>query len=132
VTPQSTPDEPPSAPRRPMADAFDLRALVDRLGSGEHDYAEFFRSPSGSLSLTVARWRAGSIDAQTPHTEDEVYYVAAGRAVLTIATERVDVGVGSVAFVAAGVEHRFSDITEDLEVVVFWSPARGTGPGAAV
>jgi hypothetical protein len=31
---------------------------------------------------------------------------------------------GSTAFVAAGVEHRFSEIREDLEVLVFWSPAR--------
>jgi hypothetical protein len=29
-----------------------------------------------------------------------------------------------VAFVAAGIEHRFTDITEDVEVLVFWSPAR--------
>jgi hypothetical protein len=32
-----------------------------------------------------------------------------------------------VADVAAGVEHRFTEIVEDLEVLVFWSPARGTG-----
>jgi hypothetical protein len=32
-----------------------------------------------------------------------------------------------VAFVAAGVEHHFIEIAEDLEVLVFWSPARGTG-----
>jgi quercetin dioxygenase-like cupin family protein len=38
----------------------------------------------------------------------------------------VPVEPGSVAFVAAGVEHRFVDISEDLEVLVFWSPARHT------
>ena len=31
---------------------------------------------------------------------------------------------GSVAFVAAGDDHRFVDIDEDLDVLVFWSPAR--------
>ena len=110
-----------------MADAFDLRELAAALAPDRHDFAEFFRSPSGSLSLTVARWPAGSVDDQQPHTEDEVYYVAAGRAQLTVDGEPTPVEPGSVAFVAAGVEHRFSEIAEDLEVLVFWSPARGTG-----
>ncbi len=109
-----------------MADAFDLRDLVARLADDRHDFAEFFRSSSGSLSLTVARWPAGSIDDQQPHTEDEVYYVAAGRAQLTVDGAPTPVGPGSVAFVAAGVEHRFVEIVDDLEVLVFWSPARGT------
>ena len=107
-----------------MADRFDLAEVARSLASGRHDYAEFFRSPSGSLSLTIARWPAGSVDEQQPHTEDEVYFVWAGRAVLTIAGDRVSVQRGSVAFVAAGVEHRFSEIEEDLETLVFWSPAR--------
>ena len=107
-----------------MADAFDLDELVADLAAGRHDVAEFFRAPSGSLSMTIARWPAGSVDDQQPHTEDEVYYVARGRATLTIAGEIVAVTPGSVAFVAAGVEHQFSAIDEDLVVLVFWSPAR--------
>ena len=109
-----------------MADHFGLAERLTTLASDRHDFAEFFRSPSGSLSLTIARWPAGSVDDQQPHTEDEVYHVTAGRALLTIGAERVAVEPGSVAFVAAGVEHRFSEITEDLETLVFWSPARHT------
>lgn len=107
-----------------MADHFHLAEQLARLAGDHHDFAEFFRAPSGSLSLTVARWPAGTIDDQQPHTEDEIYYVSAGRAVLTVGDEREDVGPGSVVFVAAGVEHRFSDIVEDLVTLVFWSPAR--------
>jgi mannose-6-phosphate isomerase-like protein (cupin superfamily) len=103
-----------------------LDEALARLAPDRHDFAEVFRSPSGSLSLTVARWPAGSADDQAPHTEDEVYHVVSGRAVLRVAGTATTVGVGSVAFVAAGVEHRFSEITEDLEVLVFWSPARHT------
>jgi mannose-6-phosphate isomerase-like protein (cupin superfamily) len=110
-----------------VADTFSLGEALARLASDRHDFAELFRSPAASLSLTVARWPAGSVDDQQPHTEDEVYYVAAGRARLTVADESVPVGPGSVAFVAAGAEHRFIEIAEDLEVLVFWSPARGTG-----
>jgi quercetin dioxygenase-like cupin family protein len=113
-----------------VADAFRLADLVAGLAVDEHDFAEFFRAPTGTLSLTVARWPAGSVDDQQPHTEDEVYYVAAGRGVLTIGEETVPVGPGSVAFVAAGVEHRFGRISEDLEVLVFWSPARRSNASA--
>jgi mannose-6-phosphate isomerase-like protein (cupin superfamily) len=109
-------------------DAFVARELLGRLDGGEHDYAEFFRS--STLSLSVARWPAGSVDDQEPHTEDEVYYVVSGKAGLSVAGEEVAVGVGSVVHVAAGVEHRFRDIVEDLEVIVFWAPPRHSGaPG---
>ena len=107
-----------------MPDVQDVGAQLAALATDEHDFAEFFRAPSGSLSLTIARWPAGSVDDQTPHTEDEVYYVLAGRATLVVAETRMDVVPGTVAFVATGADHRFVDITEDLEVLVFWSPAR--------
>ena len=76
--------------------------LAAALAQDRHEFAEFFRGPSGSLSLTVARWPAGSVDDQQPHTEDEVYYVVAGRAQLTVNGEPTPVESGSVAFVAAG------------------------------
>ena len=107
-----------------MPDVLDVSEQLAALSRYGHDFAEFFRSPSGSLSLTIARWPAGSVDDQTPHMEDEVYYVLSGHAVLVVEGSRTDVGPGSVAFVAAGDDHRFVDISEDLDVLVFWSPAR--------
>jgi mannose-6-phosphate isomerase-like protein (cupin superfamily) len=109
-------------------DAFTAGELLTRLDPGRHDFAEFFRS--STLSLTVAHWPAGSVDDQQPHTEDEVYYVVSGQARLSVANEEVQVGAGSIAYVAAGVEHRFHDIVEDLRVIVFWAPPRHTNaPG---
>ena len=105
-------------------DAFVAEELFAGLDPGGHDFAEFFRS--STLSLTVARWPAGSVDDQEPHTEDEVYYVVSGRARLRVAEEDAAVGAGSIAYVAAGVEHRFHDIEEDLRVIVFWAPPRHT------
>ena len=109
-----------------MGDVLELATAMAGLARERHDFAEVFRSPDGSLSLTVARWPAGSSDDQTPHTEDEVYHVTAGRAVLVVAGERRPVAAGSVAFVAAGVELPFAEIEEDLETLVYWSPARQT------
>ena len=105
-------------------DAFVAKELLAGLDSSGHDSAEFFRS--STLSLTVARWPAGSVDGQEPHTEDEVYYVVSGRARFSVADEDVAVGAGSIAYVAAGAEHCFHDIQEDLEVIVFWAPPRHT------
>ena len=117
--------------RSPMPDVLHVGEQLAALSREGHDFAEVFRSPSGSLSLTIARWPAGSVDDQKPHTEDEVYYVLTGRAALIVEGSRTDVGRGSVAFVAARDDHRFMDITEDLEVLVFWSPARHSNEPAA-
>jgi mannose-6-phosphate isomerase-like protein (cupin superfamily) len=105
-------------------DAFDLDELVARLDTSRHDFAEFFRAPT--LSLTIAFWPAGGADDQTPHGEDEVYFVAEGRGRIRVANEDRVVAAGSVVYVAAGVEHRFHSIEEDLKVLVFWSPPRGS------
>jgi quercetin dioxygenase-like cupin family protein len=35
------------------------------------------------------------------------------------------VGPGSVIYVAAGEEHRFTDVTEDLAAFVLFAPAEG-------
>jgi mannose-6-phosphate isomerase-like protein (cupin superfamily) len=61
-----------------------------------------------------------------PHTEDEIYVVTAGRAVLTAGEDSTAVGPGSVVYVAAGEIHRFADVTEDLAAVVLFAPAEGT------
>jgi mannose-6-phosphate isomerase-like protein (cupin superfamily) len=84
-------------------------------------YQEFLRVPA--LSVGVYVLAAGATDPQKPHHEDEVYYVVRGRAHMRIASEEQVVKAGSVIFVAANVEHRFFDISEELEVLVFFAPA---------
>lgn len=85
-----------------------------------HGYVDFLASEK--LSVGLAIWPAGSADRQTPHTEDEVYYVISGRGRIKVADDDRAVKAGSLVFVVAGVEHRFHDIEEDLRVLVFWAP----------
>lgn len=66
-------------------------------------------------------------DLQQPHTEDEIYVVVAGRAVLQTPTERVPVGPSSVIYVPAGEPHRFVEQTEPLSVLVVFAPPEGAG-----
>jgi mannose-6-phosphate isomerase-like protein (cupin superfamily) len=67
----------------------------------------------------------GGRDDQEPHTEDEIYVVTEGRAVLQAGGDSVPVGPGSVVYVAAGEVHRFTDVTEDLATIVVFAPAEG-------
>jgi mannose-6-phosphate isomerase-like protein (cupin superfamily) len=92
------------------------RALTGKL------YREFLRVPAMSAGVYVLP--AGGADPQKPHREDEMYYVARGRARMQIGSENAGVHAGSVIFVEAGVEHRFYDIEEELEILVFFAPAK--------
>lgn len=84
-------------------------------------YQEFLRVPQMSAGIYVLP--AGSTDPQSPHHEDELYYVVRGQARMKAGSEDQAVTQGSVIFVAAGVEHRFYDISEELMVLVFFAPA---------
>lgn len=65
----------------------------------------------------------GATDPQRPHHEDEMYYVVRGRARFRAGDDDREVSAGSVLFVAAEVEHRFYDVSEELAVLVFFAPA---------
>jgi len=66
---------------------------------------------------------AGGVDPQSPHTEDEVYYVVSGKAQIQVADESRAVQAGLMVYVAKNVEHRFHSIEEELTVIVFFAPA---------
>jgi mannose-6-phosphate isomerase-like protein (cupin superfamily) len=102
-------------------DAFDLSDIERQRREAGELYQEFLRVPSMSAGLYVLE--AGAEDPQSPHQQDEIYYVVSGRATIAVAGEDRRVEPGSVVFVAAGVEHRFHSIDERLELLVLFAPA---------
>lgn len=74
---------------------------------------------------------AGTADTQSPHAEDEVYVVLAGTATVDVDGRRTAVREGSFVYVAAGVEHRFVEVTERLVLLVVFGGAVGETVGAA-
>jgi len=84
-------------------------------------YAEFLHVPAMSAGIYVLP--AGGADTQSPHQQDEMYYVVRGRARMRAGSEDQPVSEGSIIFVAAEVEHRFYEITEELVLLVFFAPA---------
>jgi len=104
-----------------MIHFFHLDELVRmRAGIGK-SYFEFLRVPAMSAGVYVLK--KGGVDPQKPHREDEMYYVVRGRARMQIGSDHAEVRAGSVIFVEANLEHRFYDIQEELEVLVFFAPA---------
>jgi mannose-6-phosphate isomerase-like protein (cupin superfamily) len=102
-------------------DFKDLVSLAaDRARRGDA-YLEFLRVAAMSAGLYVLP--AGGVDAQTPHGQDELYYVVRGKARMRAGAEDRPLEAGTVVFVAAHVEHRFYDIQEELMVLVLFAPA---------
>ena len=90
---------------------------------GAH-WAEQLRVPD--LSVGTYSIPAGAIDDQEPHGEDEIYVVMAGRSRFEAGGSAVDVAAGTVLYVPALEAHRFTDVTEDLAVLVLFAPAEGS------
>ncbi|MFL5777801.1 MAG: cupin domain-containing protein [Chloroflexota bacterium] len=108
-------------------DAFELDEVLAAREAAEQRYHEFLRVPDLSAGLYVLE--AGAIDPQSPHGEDELYYVLSGRAQVTVGDDQREVVPGSLVFVGARVPHRFHDITERLELLVVFGPAEGSRVG---
>ncbi len=89
-------------------------------------FVELFRHGTLSVELYAPR---GS-DPQSPHTRDEVYVVIEGRGTFRNGAERHPFERGDVLFVAAGVEHRFEDFSDDLAVWVFFYGPEGGEPAS--
>ncbi len=101
--------------------AYELHQLVQQQSDSNKPYLEFLKVPDLSMGLYVLP--AGGTDTQSPHTEDEVYYVVSGRAKIRVAGEDRDVQAGSIVHVAKNVEHKFHSIEDELTILVFFAPA---------
>ena len=101
--------------------AFELAQLFEDQKQANKLYLEFLKVPDLSMGLYVLP--ADGTDPQSPHTEDEVYYVVSGKAQITVAGESSDVQAGSVVYVEKNMAHHFHSIEEDLTLLVFFAPA---------
>ena len=104
-----------------LADFFNIAELQKHRAERGKPYFEFLRVPA--MSAGVYALPAEGKDLQSPHQEDELYYVIRGRARMRVASEEHEVTEGSVIFVAAGAQHYFHEIQEELVVLVFFAPA---------
>ncbi len=110
---------------------------VGHPASAQHTTAAGFHGqtpPPGNLaipalahgSMIVEYYAPRGVDRQTPHTRDELYVVIAGRGTFQNGATGHPFGPGDVLFVAAGVNHRFAEFTDDFATwVIFYGPEGG-------
>lgn len=100
---------------------FDIDEIRKALSGDQVQYREFLRVPS--LSCGVYHLPKGSKDMQTPHDEDEVYFVLEGKATVKVAGEMKQVSSGDILYVKATETHSFFEIEEDMTLLVFFAAA---------
>lgn len=105
-----------------MSQVVKFQDLLQSLG--EKRYREFLRVPDMSAGIYVLS--AGATDNQSPHKEDEIYYVVRGKSKMRLGREERPISQGDVIFVEKMLEHRFLDITEELMLLVIFAPAESS------
>ena len=113
-------------------EVHELNDVVTARAAAGEPWLEFLRHPALSVGLYVLE--PGEPDGQSPHTEDEIYYVVEGRGRITVGGEQRPVGPGAVIYVSTAVPHHFHDISERLTLLVVFAPAEGSladGQGAS-
>lgn len=77
-------------------------------------------------SMELGFYRPDGTDPQSPHTQDEIYIIQSGTGYFLNDGVRLPFEPGEALFVAAGVEHRFEDFSDDFAAwVVFYGPEGG-------
>jgi mannose-6-phosphate isomerase-like protein (cupin superfamily) len=105
----------------------------DRSHGVPGDWLKWLPTPEGKPfivafehgTLSVELYAPRGVDAQQPHTRDEVYVVVRGEGFFVNGPERHRFGPGDFLFVPAGVVHRFEGFTDDLAVWVFFYGPEG-------
>jgi mannose-6-phosphate isomerase-like protein (cupin superfamily) len=98
---------------------FHIDKLTAKLTAAGPEYKEFLRAPS--LSCGIYHLPKGARDMQSPHDEDEVYFVLSGRGHLRVSGEDREVKAGTVLYVRATEAHSFFEIEEDMTLLVFFA-----------
>lgn len=77
-------------------------------------------------SMTVELYAPVNHDPQTPHDQDELYFVMAGTSEFVLDDSRMQLTMGDAVFVPAGAVHRFENFSKEFSTwVVFWGPDGG-------
>lgn len=108
------------------ATAAELLQRIPGPASGKWPRGEPFAVAIRHGSMLVELFAPAGVDTQTPHTQDELYFIHSGSGTFIMGEERVAFAPGTCFFVPAGVVHRFENFSPDFSTwVVFWGPQGG-------
>jgi mannose-6-phosphate isomerase-like protein (cupin superfamily) len=105
-----------------------LADLIEQREASGRNYLSFL--DRSSMSVGLYDLPAGTVDRQSPHRRDEVYYVVSGRAVIEVEDDEFAVEPGSIVYVEAEATHRFVEIVQGLRTLGMFvnGPSAETGP----
>jgi mannose-6-phosphate isomerase-like protein (cupin superfamily) len=104
----------------------DILGCIPGAASIEWPQGERYAEAFAHGSMSVGLYAPVGADPQTPHAQDEIYIIRTGSAEFMLATQLHPCTAGDVLFVAAGLEHRFQQLSNDFCAwVVFWGPTGG-------
>jgi mannose-6-phosphate isomerase-like protein (cupin superfamily) len=107
--------------RDPAFQLFDANSLAQRRGTSSKKYTPFMDDQA--ITAGMYYLAPGANDTQAPHGQDEVYVVLSGNGTLQAGAQALAAVPGKVLYVRAGVPHMFTNITEELELLVIFSSA---------
>lgn len=109
--------------RQIMADRMTPANALQRVrDSDDGRYGVLLEHGTMELGYYVPRGQ----DGQQPHDQDEIYIVHSGSGTFLCGDDEIVFGPGDALFVAAGVEHRFVNFSDDFGAwVVFYGPQGG-------
>ncbi len=84
-------------------------------------WQEIFKIPA--MSMGIYKLGAGEIDRQSPHSEDEAYFILSGKGKLEVEDKVYEATTGKLLFDKKHARHKFIDIEEDMSILVFFAPA---------
>ena len=108
------------------ASVAELLARLPGPASATWPDGERFTTAFAHGTMSVELYAPRGNDPQSPHAQDELYFIHAGTGVIRIANDTHAFAPGDCFFVAANVEHLFVEFSEDFAAwVVFWGPQGG-------
>jgi mannose-6-phosphate isomerase-like protein (cupin superfamily) len=108
------------------ASAHELIQLLPGKTTQQWPMGERFITAFQHGSMSVEFYAPLDHDPQTPHSQDELYFIHSGTSELVIEQERHACAPGMVFFVPAGAEHQFENFSADFTTwIVFWGPQGG-------
>jgi mannose-6-phosphate isomerase-like protein (cupin superfamily) len=112
------------------ASVSDLLKQLPGKASTQWPAGEQFVQALAHGTMSVELYSPVGSDPQTPHSQDELYFIHSGSGTFALGAESHSCAPGDCFFVAAGVAHRFTSFTSDFSTwVVFWGPEGGEATG---
>ncbi len=97
---------------------YDLKTYLEKIEKSSSYFSTFI--DKDRLAAGVMLLRPGEKDIQTPHENDEVYFVLSGNGFLKIKNKDYSVSKNKLFFVGKNVKHFFHGNSEELKVLYFF------------